>query len=86
MKRILAFIAIAVTLCAFVLMSLVLILKIDIIIPIIMFIVGFIMLLIIKKLPEPDDQNDGTEVMGAADDADLNAISEVEDEKRKNQE
>lgn len=83
MKRILAFIAIAVTLCAFVLMCLILIIKIDIIIPIIMFIVGFIMLLIVKKLPEPSNLNGGAEITGEADDADLNTVSEVDDEKRK---
>lgn len=83
MKRILAFIALAITLGAFVLMCLVLILKIDIIIPIIMFIVGFIMLLIIKRIPEPDNLKGGTRITDATGDADLNTDSEVENEKEK---
>lgn len=51
MRRILAWLAIVLTLSAFVLMCLILTLKINPLIPILMFVAAFILLYIVKRMP-----------------------------------
>ena len=46
---------------AFILLSLVLILKIDVIIPILLFVVAFIMFLMIKRMPTDDQRKQNME-------------------------
>ena len=56
MRRTLAWICIALVTIAFILLSLVLILKIDVIIPILLFVVAFIMFLMIKRMPTDEQR------------------------------
>ena len=67
MKRILAWAAIVLTAGAFILLCLVWLLKINILIPIAMFVLAFILLGVVKKMPDddaapsdtPDDRDGG---------------------------
>lgn len=54
MKRILSFIAIGLTLGAFILLCLIWILKINVLIPILMFAAAFVLLGIVKRMHEAD--------------------------------
>lgn len=66
MKRILAWICIALTLAAFLAMCLVLKLKIPILIPICMFAAAFVLLAIVKRLPNDATGNKKTVVNDTA--------------------
>ena len=61
MRRTLAWICIALVTIAFILLSLVLILKIDVIIPILLFVVAFIMFLMIKRMPTDEQRKQDME-------------------------